>query len=160
MTIQPFFHDPLHLAFTLVGRVEIEHLCYALSMMLTIMEFSLNEPREMTAEGLHRYFYLSGLPTWHTARPFIAQILAETQLWAESLRRKPVSVELVDVLRFCNRCGLARVLLPDFAYLYVQWLIVDGDGSRQSERQWQAAAQAHVCRDDLREAYERSRPLA
>lgn len=127
-----------------------------LGIMLTIMEFSLYYPQQMTADGLHHCFRSSGLPTWHTTQTFISQVVAESQLWAEGLRRRSTAVELEELVRFCSRCGLARLLLPDFAHLYVQWLTVDGGENRYRDGTWLGIAESHCCLVDLLTAFERS----
>lgn len=130
-------------------------MCYTVAIMLTIMEMSLYSPQQMTADGLHHSFSLAALPTVHSARLLVGRIVDEGQVWAEELRGGPVQVELEAVLRFCRRCGLARVVLPDFASLYVQWTIVDGDLSCYENGSWLEAA-SHVCLVDLLPAYHRA----
>lgn len=127
-----------------------------LDIMLTIMEFSLYQPQRMTADGLHHTFRPAGLPTWHTTQAFINRIVFESQQWAEGLRHGPTPVELEALLRFCSRCGLAQLLLPDFAHLYVQWLLVDGDEAAYLDGSWLAAADSHCCLVDLLAAWKLS----
>ena len=124
--------------------------------MLTIMEMSLYRPEQMTADGLHHSFSPAGLPTVHTADLFVARIVAEVREWAEALRKGPAPVALKDVLRLCPRCGLVQVVLLDFAQLYVQWVIVDGEFDSHEDPGWMILAR-HECLVDLLPAHCRGR---
>ena len=145
----------LHLNFTPTPTRPLEHLCYTVPIMLTIMELSLYRPQQMTVDGLHHTFHLAGLPNFHTARLFVGRLMDEVQVWAEELRGGPAQVELQAVLRFCRRCGLAQVVLPDFATLYVQWVIIDRESTSYDDGSWYDAVH-HVCLVDLLPAFRRS----
>lgn len=122
--------------------------------MLTIIEMSLYLPQQMTADGLHHVFSVAALPNAHTTHLFVGRLIDEVGLWAEDLRGWPTPVELEAILRFCRRCGLAQVVLPDFAHLYVQWTIIERHLACYEDGSWLKAAD-HVCLVDLLPAYQR-----